>query len=152
MKNRKRFIKVYSKHKRISKADVDIGDNEKKINKRILKKREEARRFRITAIVLLLLISSPFWFYRGIMHGMILQIWGVQTKAVLAGTMAPPKWSNYRYRTPCYYYAFYKDGKLYEKNSAISIKDSLYHIGDTVNVLYLKSLPFISSCVKNDVK
>ena len=45
---------------------------------------------------------------------------------------------------------FDKNGKLYSKNADISVKDTLYQIGDTVDILYLEAFPFISSRIKND--
>lgn len=69
-------------------------------------------------------------------------------KAVLEGTMGPSEWSRNRYKKHDYYYAFYKDGKMYVKYSLICVDDSLYKIGDTVNILYLEALPFISSRIK----
>ena len=95
---------------------------------------------------MLLIFSSPLWLYRGIMHEIVLPIWGERNKAVLSGTMRPRPWSG-RYATPDYSYSFYKNGTLYEKNSAISVEDTLYHLGDSVDIIYLELMPFISTCV-----
>ena len=40
---------------------------------------------------------------------------------------------------------------MYEYNVNIGVDDSLYHLGDTVDILYLEVLPFINSRIK-DVK
>lgn len=130
-----------SKNKRVRKTKR----HEAKINKRILKERREKKRsywhFDYTT-----LFSSPLWFYRGIMHEIVLPIWGERDKAVLSGTMRPRPWSG-RYATPDYSYSFYKNGTLYVKNSAISVENTSYHLGDSVDIMYLELMPFISSCV-----
>lgn len=121
---------------------------DKKLNKRILKEKVDSKRTRIIIIVTLLIFLSPLWFYRGIMYEIMLPSYGEQTKAVLTGTMGQA-WGGRRI-IPCYYYTFDKNGKLYSKNADISVKDTLYQIGDTVDILYLEALPFISSRIKND--
>lgn len=80
------------------------------------------------------------------MHEIVLPIWGERDKAVLSGTMRPRPWSG-RYATPDYSYSFYKNGTLYVKNSAISVENTSYHLGDSVDIMYLELMPFISSCV-----
>lgn len=82
------------------------------------------------------------------MYEIMLPSYGEQTKAVLTGTMGQA-WGGRRI-IPCYYYTFDKNGKLYSKNADISVKDTLYQIGDTVDILYLEAFPFISSRIKND--
>lgn len=129
-----------------NKINKKTKSNGKIINKRILKKKIESRKGCIGILIMLLFFSSPLWFYRGIMHEIVLPIWGKRSKAVLSGTMRPRRWSG-RYAIPDYSYSFYKNGKLYVKNSAISVEDTLYHLGDSVDILYLESMPFINSCV-----
>lgn len=136
------------KRRRKRKTDKKTVDRPKKLNKLILRKRAEDRRVCISMWIIMLVISSPLWFYRGIMHEIVLPIRGIEGKAVLSGTMGPKSWSG-RYGIPIYYYAFYMNGKLYEKSAAISVKDTSYQIGDTVDILYLKALPFINSRIKN---
>mgnify|MGYP000011799118 CR=1 FL=1 len=131
-----------SKNKRVRKTKR----HEAKINKRILKERREKKKGRIGILIILLFFSSPLWFYRGIMHEIVLPIWGERDKAVLSGTMRPRPWSG-RYATPDYSYSFYKNGTLYVKNSAISVENTSYHLGDSVDIMYLELMPFISSCV-----
>lgn len=55
-------------------------------------------------------------------------------------------WSG-RYGIPHYSYSFYKNGKLYRKDSTISVEDTLYHLGDSVDIIYLESIPSINACV-----
>ena len=74
------------------------------------------------------------------------RIWGEKSKAVLSGTMRPRPWSG-RYGIPHYSYSFYKNGKLYRKDSTISVEDTLYHLGDSVDIIYLESIPSINACV-----
>lgn len=131
-----------SKNKRVRKTKR----HEAKINKRILKERREKKKGRIGILIILLFFLSPLWFYRGIMHEIVLPIWGERDKAVLSGTMRPRPWSG-RYATPDYSYSFYKNGTLYVKNSAISVENTSYHLGDSVDIMYLELMPFISSCV-----
>ena len=131
-----------SKNKRVRKTKR----HEAKINKRILKERREKKKGRIGILIILLFFSSPLWFYRGIMHEIVLPIWGERDNAVLSGTMRPRPWSG-RYATPDYSYSFYKNGTLYVKNSAISVENTSYHLGDSVDIMYLELMPFISSCV-----
>lgn len=137
------------KRRRKRRTDKKVVDRPKKLNKLILRKRAEDRQGCISIWIMILLVSSPLWFYRGIMHEIVLPIRGEQTKAVLEGWLRYPSWSRYRHTTPTYYYAFYMNGKLYKKNAAISVKDTSYQIGDTVDILYLKALPFISSRIKH---
>lgn len=40
--------------------------------------------------------------------------------------------------------------KIYESYANIGVNDSLYHIEDTVDILYLEGLPFVSSRIKKD--
>lgn len=123
-----------------------INKNRTKINKRILKEREEKRKGCISMVVFILIFSSPLWFYRGILHEVVLPIWGEKSKAVLSGLMEPASWSG-RYGIPHYSYSFYSNGKLYEKDSNISTKNASYQLGDSVDIIYLKKFPFISSCI-----
>lgn len=142
--------KKNNKHHKGIEYDMKDGYNRKKINRRILKERAATRRFRITIVVMLLILTSPIWLYRGIIYEVVLPVLGKQTKAVLAGTMGGSHpWSG-SYNIATYYYIFLKNGKLYEKNANICVNDSLYHIGDTVDILYLEALPFISSRIKNN--
>lgn len=120
--------------------------NGKEINKRIIRERMEERKGCIAILIMLLVFSSPLWFYRGIMHEIVLSIWGERSKAVLSGTMRPRPWSG-RYAIHHYSYSFYRNGKLYTKDSTISVEDTLYHLGDSVDIIYLESIPFISTCV-----
>lgn len=124
----------------------NTNNSRTKINKRVLKERAENRKGCISMIVFILILSSPIWFYRGILHEVILPIWGEKGKAVLSGRMAPRPWSGL-HRTPDYSYSFYMNGKLHEKNSAISTKNASYQLGDSVDIIYLKKFPFISSCI-----
>lgn len=137
---------------RKSKCNITMGNinSSRKLNKRILKEKTEAKRFRIIVIISLLILTSPLWFYRGIMYEILLPIYGKTTKAVLVGTIGPTSWSKYRYKTRDYFYSFSKNGKIYEHNANIKVNDSLFHIGDTVDILYLEALPFISSRIRND--
>jgi len=80
------------------------------------------------------------------MHEIVLPILGKRGKAVLSGTMCPRPCSR-RYGIPCYSYSFYKNDKLYNNNSTTSIKDTLYHLGDSVDIIYLETVPSISACV-----
>lgn len=137
------------KRRRKRRTNKKVIDRPKKLNKLILRKRAEDRQGCISIWIMILLVSSPLWFYRGIMHEIVLPIRGIEGKAVLSGTMGPRSWSHHRHKTPIYYYAFYMNGKLYEKSAAISVKDTSYQIGDTVDILYLKALPFINSRIKN---
>jgi len=130
---------------------MDNMNNNRKLNKRILKEKAETKRFRIIIITSLLILTSPFWFYRGIVYEFFLPIYGKTTKAVLVGTIGPTSWSKYRYKTRDYFYSFSKNGKIYEHNANIKVNDSLYHIGDTIDILYLEAFPFISSRIRNDV-
>lgn len=116
----------------------------KKINKRVLRKRAESRKASNIIIISMLIFSSPIWFYWGVMHKIILPIWGEKNKAVLSGRMKHRHWSGL-YAPPIYYYSFYKNGKEYSNSARILVSDSLYHMGDTVDILYLKKLPFINS-------
>ena len=40
-----------------------------------------------------------------------------------------------------------ENGKLYRKDSTISVEDTLYHLGDSVDIIYLESIPSINACV-----
>lgn len=117
------YKKRRSRYRRPGKPHV-----EGKLNKRILEQRKVDRQIRIGVIVVLLFVTSPLWLYRGIMHEVLLPIYGKPAKAVLVGTMGPSEWSRYRYKKHDYYYAFYKDGKVYEKNSLICVDDSLLFV------------------------
>ena len=118
----------------------------KHINKRIIREKIEKKKGCIGILIMLLIFSSPLWFYRGIMHEIVLPIWGEKSKAVLSGTMRPRPWSG-RYGIPHYSYSFYKNGKLYRKDSTISGEDTPYHLGDSVDIIYLESIPSINACV-----
>lgn len=143
----KKNLRRKNKHRRNS-SHVELGPIPKKINKRILEERAATRKIRTIIIATLLIFLSPLWFYRGVMHEIVLPLFGKEIKAVLAGTMGKA-WGGRRV-IPHYYYSFYEKGKLYNKNSSISVKDTLYHIGDTVNIIYLKAFPFISSRIDSD--
>ena len=66
----------------------------KHINKRIIREKIEKKKGCIGILIMLLIFSSPLWFYRGIMHEIVLPIWGEKSKAVLSGTMRPRPWSG----------------------------------------------------------
>lgn len=129
-----------------NKVSKNSKRNGEKINKRILRDRIEKKKGCVGILIMLLIFSSPLWFYRGIMHEIVLPVFGERSKAILSGTMRPRPWSG-RYGIPDYSYSFYKNGKLYENDSVISIEDTLYHLGDSVDIVYLESMPFISACV-----
>ena len=67
----------------------------KHINKRIIREKIEKKKGCIGILIMLLIFSSPLWFYRGIMHEIVLPIWGEKSKAVLSGTMRPRPWSGF---------------------------------------------------------
>ena len=77
---------------------------------------------------------------------MILPIFGEKSKAALTEIRGPGIWAGrYYYNEPDFYYTFYIRDKLYRGNSGIQPNDSLFHLGDTVDVIYLKRFPFINA-------
>ena len=113
-------------------------------NKRILRKKKEARKGRIALIIFFIIVTSPFWLYVGIIRNMILPTFGEKSKAVLTEIRGPFIGINY-YDEPDFYYTFYTKGKLYRGNSGIQPNDSLFYLGDTIDIIYLRAFPFINA-------
>lgn len=124
------------------------NETTKRLNKRILRKRAEFKKGKIALIVFFIVITSPIWLYTGIIHGIILPSFGEKTKGILTGLRKPSSWNQYhRYDAPSYYCTFDINDEIYENNSTISAKDTSFHLGDTVAVIYLKNLPFINAII-----
>ena len=127
----------------------DKNETTKKPSKLILRKNRERRNTRIGCIITIVLLSSPIWFYRGIMVETLLPILGKETKAVLAGKMGGRQTlAGYAY--PHYYYTFRVNGKLYKHLSRITWEEPPLQLGDTIKIIYLEAFPSISKQIEED--
>lgn len=116
----------------------------KKINKRILRERAKTKKGKIALIAFFIVVTSPLWLYVGIVRKIILPSFGERTKGILTGINKPSSWNKYRY-VPCYYCSFNANDQIYESYPTISVKNTSLHLGDTVDVIYLKRFPFINA-------
>ncbi len=66
----------------------------------------------------------------------LLKYYGACGKAVLLN-----KTNRVRYHKATLYYNFYHDGEIYQVNS---LEEDLTRVGDTINVVYLKFLPYVN--------
>lgn len=134
--------------KRLKKQPFEkIDEPIKKLNKRILRERAKTRKGKIALVVFFIILTSPLWLYVGIVREMLLPSFGERTKGILTGINKSSSWNKYRYNTPYYYCTFSTNGKIYNSNPTISVKDTSFHLGDTVDVIYFKSFPFINAII-----
>ena len=129
-----------NKEQPFEKRDVSA----KKVNKRILRERAKTKKGRIALIAFFIVVTSPLWLYAGIVRAIILPSFGERTKGILIGINKPSSWSKYRY-VPYYYCSFNANGEIYESYPTVSVKNTSFHLGDTVDVIYLKRFPFINA-------
>lgn len=128
---------------------IDKKEQVKKPSKLILRKNRERRNTRIGCIITIVLLSSPIWFYRGIMVETLLPIFGKEAKAVLMGKMGgghARRGDTY----PHYYYTFRVNGKLYKHLSRITWEEPPLQLGDTIKIIYLEAFPSISKQIEED--
>lgn len=131
--------------KRIKKCSLENEDSPIKIlNKRILKERAKTKKGKIALIAFFIVVTSPLWLYAGIVRGIFLPSFGERTKGILTGINKPSSWNKYRY-VPCYYCSFNANGKIYESYPTVSVRNTSFHLGDTVDVIYFKRFPFINA-------
>ncbi|WP_077153071.1 hypothetical protein [Bacteroides bouchesdurhonensis] len=118
----------------------------KKFNKRVQKRKAGLKKSKMVLIIYFIVITSPIWLYAGIIRGVILPYFGEKTIGVLSGLREASSWNQYhRYDPSSYYCTFNVNGKSYKSNSTISVEDTLYHLGDTVIVIYLSHFPIINT-------
>lgn len=133
--------------KRLKKQPFEKRDEPiTKLNKRILREKAKTRKGKIALVVFFIVLTSPLWLYVGIVREMILPSFGERTKGILTGINKPSSWNKYRY-VPRYYCSFNANGDIYESNPTISVKDTSFHLGDTVDVIYFKSFPSINAII-----